>query len=290
VIRRSAVPSTVLMLLLSPLSLRHRLGGALLIVALGSVAACDLVRPSEAAPVKEDATEPAEAEPAEAEPAEKHAKADKPAPAKKAAPAKAEPPAPAKAEPPAPAKPPAPPSAPAGLQGAKRLLEPFLSPSADAVALTRALKPENEDYAAVFQGDGVARAMAFYEPQWASGLAIKHDPKQTHLEIWEATTQQLTNEPRGNVFASDAKHFPGGYMKAAPLMKRGLTVYAFRIHALGSDTGMLYDGLVHVNGRWVLFPKPWKALGLAAKDKVGMIVDEGSPEMVTKFLAQKKAG
>jgi hypothetical protein len=274
------------MLLLSPFSVRHRLGGALLIVALGSVTACDLVRPSEAAPAKAEASEPAKTEPAEAEPAEEPAKADKPAPAKKEAPTKAE--APAKAEPPAPAKPTAPPGPPAGLQGAKRLLEPFLSPSADAVALTKALKPENEDYAAVFQGDGVARAMAFYEPQWASGLAIEHDPKQTHLQVWEATTEQLTNEPRGNVFKSDAKHFPGGYMKAAPLMKRGLKVYAFRIHALGSDTGMLFDGLVHVNGRWVLFPKPWKALGLAAKDKVGMIVDEGSPEMVTKFLEQNK--
>lgn len=28
----------------------------------------------------------------------------------------------------------------------------------------------------------------------------------------------------------------------------------------GQTLGMAFDGLVHVNGHWRLFPKPWKAL------------------------------
>jgi hypothetical protein len=30
--------------------------------------------------------------------------------------------------------------------------------------------------------------------------------------------------------------------------------------AFASRLGMAFDGLVHVNGRWVLMPKPWRAL------------------------------
>ena len=29
----------------------------------------------------------------------------------------------------------------------------------------------------------------------------------------------------------------------------------------GESLGMAFDGLVHVNGHWAWFPKPWRALG-----------------------------
>lgn len=180
------------------------------------------------------------------------------------------------------------PSPPAGIEGARQVLAPFLVAGADLPALSQALKPQPEDYAAVFEGEAAAKAKAYYEQQWADGVALLHKPEQTELHLWQATTEQLTNEPKGNVMKSDAKHFPGGYSKVAPHVKKGLTFYAFRIAKPGSDTGMIFDGLVHVNGRWVMFAKPWIALGLEGKDKIEKLMDEGSPAMIGEFLAKQK--
>lgn len=186
------------------------------------------------------------------------------------------------------AKQPEAPSPPAGIEGARQVLAPFLVASADLPALSQALKPRAEDYAAVFEGEAAAKAKAYYEKQWADGVALLHKPEQTELHLWQATTEQLTNEPKGNVMKSDAKHFPGGYSKVAPHLKKGLTFYAFRVAKPGSETGMIFDGLVHVNGRWVIFAKPWIALGLDSKDKIEKLMDDGSPAMIEEFFAKQK--
>jgi hypothetical protein len=182
---------------------------------------------------------------------------------------------------------PAAPSPPAGMDGAKQLLAPFVAPGADAVTLSQALQPKPEDYAAVFEGDAAAKAKTYYEARWKDGLAVLRAPEQTDVTLWQATTEELTNEPKGKVMQSDAKHFPGGYSKAAPHLKKGLTFYGFRIAAPGKDTGMVFDGLVHVNGHWAIFPKPWVALGLESQDKVEKIMDDTSLALIGKFLAEQ---
>ena len=38
----------------------------------------------------------------------------------------------------------------------------------------------------------------------------------------------------------------------------GHTIYRFKFVQPGKNIGMAFDGLVKVNGRWVIFPKPWR--------------------------------
>jgi hypothetical protein len=54
--------------------------------------------------------------------------------------------------------------------------------------------------------------------------------------------------------------FPGGYKDVLAHMKPGIPIVRFKFVEPGKRLGMAFDGLVHVNGRWVLMPRPWRAL------------------------------
>ncbi len=178
---------------------------------------------------------------------------------------------------------------PAGMEGAKKLLSAFVAKGADFEALTKALKPSEKDYEAFFTGKAVATAKAFYAKEWASGRAmIGHKPDQTELKVWKATVEQLTNTPKGNVLKSDAKHFPGGYSKVTADLKPGLEIYRFKFVKPGRSLGMGYDGLVHVNGRWVVFGKPWRALGREGKKQMDKMFDSMSPHDMKKMMDDMK--
>jgi len=139
-------------------------------------------------------------------------------------------------------------------EGAKKLLTDIRS--GDAAAMTKALKPTSDDYKAVFVEGAAAKAESAYEKLWSDPKAvIGADPANTELLLWKATTDELQKG------AGDASNFPGGYKKVADKFKPGLTVYRWKYVKPGKDTGMAFDGLVHVNGHWAWFPKPWRAVG-----------------------------
>jgi hypothetical protein len=75
------------------------------------------------------------------------------------------------------------------------------------------------------------------------------------LLLWAASSGELKKG------TGDSEFFPAGYMKAAPHFKDGLTFYRFKFVRPGEATGFAWDGLVFVNGRWVIFPKPWRVVG-----------------------------
>lgn len=140
-------------------------------------------------------------------------------------------------------------------EGAKALLQEFVKPGADCAALSRALRPNKEDYAAVFAGDMATQAEAGYEPAWNDGkIVIRPKETQTEVKVWSATTEEIKNG------AGNAPEFPGGYQRVAPHLKDGLTLYRFTFVEPGQEYGMAYDGLVYVNGRWAIFPKPWRVM------------------------------
>jgi len=170
-------------------------------------------------------------------------------------------------------------------EGAKQLVEAFLKKGADAKALTQALKPATDDYAAAFEGDMAGKAQKAYEAMFG-GFTVSHKPAQTEAKLWKATTAQL----QAPMMASDAKYFPGGYKQAAKHFKKGLTWYRFKFTEPGKDLGMGWDGLVHVNGRWVMFPKPWRAMGLKSTGKNGAMFDNISPYDMKKMLGEKTGG
>lgn len=143
-----------------------------------------------------------------------------------------------------------------GEKEARELLQAFLKPGADRAALSRRLQPQPADYKAVFEGEAAQKAEAMYKPVWEAGkIVLEGKPGQTELTLVSATTEDLQSG------AGNAREFPGGYKKIAPSLKKGLVFYRFKFVEPGKDLGMAYDGLVHVNGHFVLFPKPWRMLG-----------------------------
>ena len=146
-------------------------------------------------------------------------------------------------------------SQPAGNQaGAKELLTAFLKPDADRKALTAGLRPDKADYEAVFAGDLAAKVMAAHAPMWDAGAAIGPNEGQTELLLDGVTSADIKGWTPN---AADV--LPGGYEKIKDGFKDGLIVYRFKFVKPGETTGMAFDGLIHVNGKWRLFPKPWRA-------------------------------
>lgn len=143
-------------------------------------------------------------------------------------------------------------------EGARQLLTELMKPGADSVKLTLELKPTTADYEAVFATKEMAqKAEAGYGKLWdvISRDPIKPKEGQTELKLWKATTEEL-KEGKG-----DAPNFPGGYARAAAHLKPGLTIYRWKFVRPGETLGMAYDGLVFVNGHWVVMPKPWRVVG-----------------------------
>jgi hypothetical protein len=163
---------------------------------------------------------------------------------------------------PAPSVPPAPPAPPPDfktfpgtLAGAKALVSVLIAPGADAPSLTKQLRPTTADYKALFDAKTAAKLDAVYSAEWERGsFVVAGRPGQTEVKIASATVADL----RAN--NEKAKDFPSGYSKVLSHFVGNPTIYRFRFVEPGQEQGNAYDGLVHVNGHWVLVPKPWRGL------------------------------
>ncbi len=139
-------------------------------------------------------------------------------------------------------------------EGARALLSEFLKPGADLKKLTMQLKPEKEDYRAFYAEESTAaRAEAAFEKLWSGGNAVVAPKEgQSELLLYSATPQELKDH------SGEADQFPAGLISMADDLKPGLRVYGFKFVKPGETTGMAFEGLAHVNGKWRLFPKPWR--------------------------------
>jgi hypothetical protein len=140
--------------------------------------------------------------------------------------------------------------------GAKDLLAEFLKPDADRKKMTMDLRPTKADYRAFYADEATAdRAEAFFDKLWSSGdAAVAPKEGQTELKLYSATTEQLSAlVPEG-----EAAEFPTGMQSLASNLKPNLTIYGFKFVKPGETTGMAFEGLTHINGKWRLFPKPWR--------------------------------
>ncbi len=144
---------------------------------------------------------------------------------------------------------------PGTADGAKALLTQFLQEGADTAALSAALRPTSEDYATVYVGEAGKKVESAYNPGWDAGkLHIRPKAGQTELLLWGATSEELKS------WTGNAAQFPGGYKGLGPHLKPGVTLYRFKFVKPGEKLGMAFDGLTHVNGHWVIFPKSWSVL------------------------------
>lgn len=146
---------------------------------------------------------------------------------------------------------------PGTAEGALLLLNQFLAPGADVKKLSMEFAPTKADYESYFVPAFVGKAENIYGKPWEKGeIIIQPKPGQTEIILVGFSVADI-KAWKGEV----VKDLPGGYEKVKDKLKPGNTVYRFKFVKPGEKLGMAYDGLTYTNGHWVLFPKPWRALG-----------------------------
>ncbi len=141
-------------------------------------------------------------------------------------------------------------------EGAQKLLNMFVKPDADIDALNESLRPDKADFKVYFKSNSVDKAYKGYTQIWDNGwIKVKPKAGQTEVLVYQATTNDI-RQWRGMAKAE----FPGGYQKVADKLNDNVVVYKFRFVEPGKSYGMAFDGLTYINGRWVIFPKPYLVL------------------------------
>lgn len=131
-------------------------------------------------------------------------------------------------------------------------LRQFLDPTSDRAALTARLKPAPADIRAVYGEPLATKMIDGYTQLFVPGTAIGPKDGQDDLLFVLTTTGELKKG------GDAARAFPGGYAQVTQYIKGDVPIVRFKFVKKGEATGMAFDGLVHVNGKWVFMPKPWR--------------------------------
>lgn len=138
-------------------------------------------------------------------------------------------------------------------EGARALLETFLQPETDLVALVEKLRPTSEDCKAVFVGEGAQRAEEVLAtlPWDEFAKALRPKEERTELLLYSATTEDFRTR-------SKPEGFPAGYMRYVEFLKPGVAWYSWEFIKPGEGKGWPAEALTYVNGHWRLFPKAYR--------------------------------
>jgi hypothetical protein len=137
---------------------------------------------------------------------------------------------------------------------ARKIIRRFLAPNADYAALTSALKPTPDDIQTVFAEPLAGSLTVMYRRLFKPGVKIRPKPEHTDFLSWQSTTRKLKNG------SPDLRNFAGGMKKVSRFFIKNVPIVRFKFVKAGNTTGLVFDSLYYVNGRWVLMPKPWRAL------------------------------
>ena len=137
---------------------------------------------------------------------------------------------------------------------AERVLAQFMQPGADYLALTQALLPTEAQVRAVYAEPLATALWQNYAEQMGPGVSFQPKPGQSEVLVVHTTTRALFD--RQPVLGE----FPGGYKDVLPYFKIDVPIVRFKFVEPGKDTGLAFDGLIFLDGQWVLMPKPWRAL------------------------------
>lgn len=124
--------------------------------------------------------------------------------------------------------------------------------SAEAPKLVLELVPRDADFERVFVAEVAIRMRARYAAFWASPPNLRIDRTKSTIDVYVALSQAFLT---GDV---TTRHFPGGYADLAPSLQPELPWVAWRYRTPTESLGLLFDGLVRIDERWVWFPKPWR--------------------------------
>jgi hypothetical protein len=137
---------------------------------------------------------------------------------------------------------------------ARRLLREFMKPISSRYELTQALRPTRLNIAGIFTSEQDEAFFRYTERLFDNADGIGPKPGQTKLLTFYTTTDRLKYD------AKTRAEFPGGYSRVVQYLNDQIPVVRFKFVEPGKTTGMAFDGLFYVQGRWVLVPKPWRAL------------------------------
>lgn len=139
------------------------------------------------------------------------------------------------------------------------------APKPPVAALTPALKAEITALAAKLRDGGKAALLAM-KPTGAQIERIAATPEDAKLlaAYCEALYAKLPGsglaaQPGQTEILVPDGDLPGGYAKHAARFRPGIAIHAFKFVAPGETSGMAFDGLVKVDGAWVVIPKMWRA-------------------------------
>ena len=114
-------------------------------------------------------------------------------------------------------------------------------------------KPNPEDYATVFTPAVAEGVKLVYDAMWEEPPELFARPGQSIVRVQAAWSHEVGN-------AESASDFPGGYSQIVQHLRPHVPWVCFTFTEPGEVIGMAYDGLVYLDGRWVWFPKPWRAI------------------------------
>jgi hypothetical protein len=135
------------------------------------------------------------------------------------------------------------------------------APAPDA----KALAAEVQKIAKSLRGDGAL--LLKLKPTAEQIKAIAATPEDAAL-LADYTEKLFASLPPTGLTAKDGQtaelvvgpaDLPGGYQQQAAHFSKNVAIYGFKYVAPGETTGMAYDGLVLVDGKWVMIPKMWRA-------------------------------
>ncbi len=136
-------------------------------------------------------------------------------------------------------------------------LKTFLGASANTrMQLSKALKPQKADIEAVFIDTAIQRKVGKYIEQLfeKEQFSIRLRAEDKELEVWSVSVSGFKTGD------ADAIEFPSDFIRVIPFLNDELTFHRFKFKIKNYPSGTSYDGLTKVNGRWVIFPKIWKAI------------------------------
>jgi hypothetical protein len=136
-------------------------------------------------------------------------------------------------------------------------LETFLNSNASIQRqLSKALKPTKQDLAAIFVDTAIqSKAWDYVEYLFEKEkFNIRLRKEHQDLEVWSAAVKDFENG------VGDSIEFPSDFMTIIPFLNEDLTFHRFKFKVKGYSSGVSYDGLTQVNGRWVIVPKAWKVV------------------------------
>lgn len=120
--------------------------------------------------------------------------------------------------------------------------------------LFMSLRPRDEDYAQVFTAAVAERARIVYAQLWQGVPAIPLKPTHTQLRLAVAWSEDFAQDH------ARAQSFPGGYRDVAAALLPGRPWATWELIETGERDGLLFDGLVGLEGRFVWCPKPWRLM------------------------------